>query len=202
MTPHDIQLAETFVLRFNTPAARQGAPGARQDERVDFQFPPRVTSDSRSSSWSEGMQRGDEPITDFQTSGPRMITIAWCYIVEAQTNGRGGWSRERIKSQVLKVRGYYARLRENAKAGGGESRDALIVRLKMWMIGGATEMTAYLKSVDVKYGETMLGAGNQAYPLRTDITAEVRLWSKADIDKEQQVVDVKGLAEALPVDWY
>ncbi len=68
-------------------------------------------------------------------------------------------------------------------------------------------MSFRIKSVDVKHSETIVthcsnGAApnvKEAYPLRTDITAEMRLWTKGGA---QQTESLNGLRETEEINWY
>jgi len=203
-----------FELAYPFPApGAPGRPGA--SKRIDFQFPPKITSDGRKGSWEEGELRGVEPIAVFKTSGAREISIKWTYIVDG-----GDWTSEVVSNNVKKLRGYFAQIKGEGGQPTPGAREGLIVKFKMWRHGDPRDaMTARIKAIDVKHGETIVcdnvdgrrGAAGGAncgsafiFPLRTDITVDLRLWSQGSAaqsgDKPHQ--DLQKLEPSTPPLWY
>lgn len=184
-TEFDKALADAVTLRFNN------------GPQIAFQFPPRITGDSRRGDWKEENVPGTEPVAVFEKSGPREIALTWAYIVDG-----GTWNTSLVAQQVKTMRGYFARTRDPNIQGYRN----LIVFFRMWNHGGNNEMSARIKSVDVKHSETIVsscvnGVPNikDAYPLRTDITIELRLWTKGG---QVATVDIEGLKQTEEVNWY
>lgn len=177
-----------------------------QDTRlkVDFQFPPKVTSDSRRGTWDEPELRGSEPISNYTTSGAREISMSWTYIVEDRAEKGSGWTVQKIAQNIRNLRGYFSRVRAR-----GDQRN-LIVEFGMWahtaMLDGGYSGSDYratcrIKSVNVKHGPSLIvptygniqtqlssaAPSNKdllnntipfiAYPLRTDVSIDLRLWT-------------------------
>lgn len=187
LTQHDIDLAGSFIFTFSNTQA-----GA--DEPLEFQFPPKISSDGRRGRWEEQERRGREPLATFSTSGPREITLTATYIV----GGTPGWDVKRIHKQLLLARGYFARMRDLKN----NTRN-LICKINMWGIGGADTMTCRLTNIGVKYSDTIVGVGGEAHFLRTDLTLDIRLWTKGgDAEAGEKVVDVPGLRDFESKDWY
>jgi hypothetical protein len=179
LTGHDTDLASTFVLSFSDAG------------RVLFQFPPKISSDNRKGTWEEGEQRGKEPFATFSTSGPREITIATTYIAD----GSPDWTATKIHQQILAVRGYFARVRmANATRN-------LVCTLQMWGIGGPKAISCRITNISVKYGETLVGNSKNAFPLRTDLTLDVRIWTSGATAYEA-LVKVDGLKLLEDPAWY
>lgn len=173
---HDLKLAEHCLLILKTG-------------RVLFQYPPSILSDGRRATWVEADMPGREPTASIQTSGPREISLSWTYIVDAANNG---WTTEKIAKQVHLIRGYFAQIRDN-----GDQRN-LIVWLRYGLYGAQQPTTCRIKDVNVKHSETMIipnGDVSKAFPLKTDIVAELRLWNQTDVE------DLGGLADITP-EWY
>jgi len=208
-TSMDTKLCEAVELSFQEPLFGSN--------KVEFQFPPKMTSDSRKGSWSEGDLRGVEPVAEYETSGPREMSLSWTYIVDG-----GKWTTTRIAQNIRRVRGYFAQVRAS-----GDSRN-LICRFKMWSVGGLPLqengspglkiMTCFLKSVDVKHGETIIVPDStftpaflntsvktqdvsQAFYLRTDVTIDLRQWSMGSKDQDP-IVKKKDLVPVAPPEWY
>jgi hypothetical protein len=177
--------------------------------RVEFQFPPKVITDRRVGEWEEGRLPGAEQAAGFKVSSGREITLKWTYIVDSdltlgETLGQSShvvpWDINRITRNVRNIRGYFARVRSNAGM-----RSALVIKLRLWCVGGANEVSGRIKSIDVKYGDTMVypsGSYNNAYYLRTDITADVRLWLSADDEVSEATQHVPHMVFNLDPSWY
>lgn len=163
---------------------------------VKFQFPPKITSDSRKGEWKEGSLRGFEPVATFDKSGPREMTLTFTYIVDGWK-----WTTGVISDQVMDLRRYFARVRENKSDYRG-----LIVYFKMWYHGGTRAATCRFKGIDVKHSETIVapvGFPERAYPLRTDVTLDLRLWAQgADVDGKQPTQNLSGLDKNTLPGWY
>jgi hypothetical protein len=84
------------------------------------------------------------------------------------------------------IRAYYTNI---AIAG---TDDPLIVYIRMAGIGGQDEMTARIKSVGVKYGETYVND----FPLRSELTIDFAIW--AENNQELDADDVKAIKAATP----
>ena len=202
-TRADTLLASRAVLRLSDPAENKfgpvkGCDGTEAGRNIEFQFPPKITGDNRKGNWAEEDLRGKEPISVFATSGPREITMTWTYVVDSFDKINGAWTIDRITKNIRNLRGYFPRVR-NPKS----SRENLIIEFYIWCIGGKRKIAARIKAVNVKYGETMVFPPNwstKGFPLRTDITIDVRLWTKGGI-KDEEDQDVLKLKDLTP-DWF
>lgn len=175
---HDTDLAQAVVLQLGSGS------------KIEFQFPPRMVSDNRSGTWKEKEMPGKEPNATFRLSGAREMTLAWTYIVDGQT-----WSTDKIAKNVKALRGYFAKVRGASVPGKN-----LIVKFKMWLVGGKDTMSCRIRSITVKHSDTIVGQGDNAYPLRTDITVDLRLWTKANQDGKH-IPDIPLNNDITP-DWY
>lgn len=222
-TPHDIALCNSDEMYLKLTETDK--EGGTKLTPIEFQFPPRFPSDNRRGTWSEGELRGVEPIAVFSTSGPRIITMNWTYIVDGNS-----WTVWRIQKNISTLRGYWSRIKNK-----GGDRKNLVVHLKMWDFGGIDDMTARITSVDVKRSDTLVSyykddalnsplgrrfftqeertpnsaagarlALHDNYSLRTDVSVDLRLWTRSNAvdEKANDVVDLPGLVHDLPVDWY
>lgn len=193
-TAHDLALRNECVL--SIPVA--GGAGMRQ---VKFQFPPKILSDNRRGSWNETERRGTEPIAVFETSGAREITLTWTYIIDG-----GRFSPSIVSDEIHLVRGYFANVRDR-----DASQRNLVCFFKYILYGGREAWSARIKSVDVKHGDTIVtssaGVGPQggnavaaSFPLRTDITVDLRLWTKGGAGEKVQDLDKLKPQEVF--EWY
>jgi hypothetical protein len=188
-TGHDIALRRACTLII--PVLGQG------DHAVKFQFPPRILSDNRRGTWGEGEQQGTEPIAVFKTSGPREITLSWTYIAAG-----GEFTPTVIANEVHYIRGYFASVRDRK-----ERQRNLVCYFKYILFGSQNSWTARINSIDVKHGDTIVTEiGDRAFradasfPLRTDITVDLRLWTKGGADEKTQ--DLQPLKPNEVFEWY
>jgi hypothetical protein len=166
----------------------QGAePPGREWVDIEFQFPPKVLTDGRKGNWFEGeLTGGKEPVAAFKTSGPRQLSLSWVYIVDSFEANSTSWNIERITRNIRTLRGYFANARWQGNVTGRSARDGLVVQFWAWCIGGSRPMSGRIIGIDVKYGETLVyppagtteSGSTSAFPLRTDITVDFRLWTK------------------------
>ena len=181
---------------------KQPGVGSGDNEFVDieFQFPPKVLTDGRKGNWFEGeLTGGKEPVAVFKTSGPRQLSLSWTYIVDSFKADSTSWNIERITRNIRTLRGYFANARARGDGSVYGARDGLVVEFWAWCIGGSTPISARIVGIDVKYGETMVfppasnteSGGTSAFPLRTDITIDFRLWTKLlyAVNKQTGMVD-------------
>lgn len=187
-TAYDLALCDSAVLRFT------------DNTKIEFQYPPKISGDNRKGDWREGDMRGTEPVAVFEKSGPREITLTWTYIVDG-----GKWTTDKIAGQVRLIRGYFARVRDT----NNQNVRNLVLYLKLWQLlptdNQAQEASCRIKGVDVKHSDTLISqAGDgpdidSTYPLRTDITIDLRLWTKGGPAETQ---DLEGIRTAEHVNWY
>jgi hypothetical protein len=189
-TPADLDLCGAVTLRFEAGAGQRAFT-------IPFQFPPKIITDSRKAEWNEKSLYGTEPVATLARTGPREISLVCTYIVDG-----GKWNTELIARTVRRIRGYVARIRQ------GDDQRNLVVTFSMWLHGGGDEepMSCRIRGVDVKHSETQVipfaaggGSPHQAYPLRTDITLDLRIWTKGGPAKVQ---DLPGLRADEPPEWY
>lgn len=188
-TPFDKGLAGAAYFQMNL-----------DPDPIVFQFPPKILSDGRKGDWKEENIPGAEPVAVYQKSGPREITLTITYIVDG-----GEWTTDRISDTVKRIRGYFARTRDL-----GANQRALIVLAKFWNYGDPDHpMTFRIKGVDVKHSETLVTHCTntnakttnyeRAFPLRTDITIDLRLWTKGGT---KEVQNFAGLELKEHPKWY
>lgn len=198
LTLLDSRLARDVTFQF-----RSKGLGTKSGFNVRFQFPPRILSDSRKGDWVEGPLRGDEPVAVYATSGAREITMAWTYIAGAKgfggletADGQMLFTPYIISRQLQGLRGYFSGARRKVSFDQN-----LVVYFRMWYHTGVDIFTCRLRSIDVVYSNCLvndvnefrnvqegrdqahkknpqIGNPTRTYALRTDITVDMRLWSK------------------------
>lgn len=180
--------------------------------KIDFQFPPKITSDSRSATWDESGIVGREPIANIVTPGPRVLSMNFSYLVEAignertnqisragdPINGNNVWTIQRIRTQLNRLRGYFL--------GNNDSTySPWVIKLKYdWITGRGGEfdyLTFRMSDVNVKYSDTLVGNREYGYfPKSCDVTIDLKMWTKggkesndSNDDNDNVVQRVNGL---------
>lgn len=166
---------------------------------VQFQYPPRINSDSRKIKWETTQDYAGmtEPITIYSSSSPREISLSFTYIFNKLSMNGVTWNAQAIQRNVRLIRGYFQRVKKQ------ERQRNLAVWLRLWGIGGTNrEMTARMTNMDIKYSETLIKERNDidpvgliplptpkgddkpiaparlAFPFKTDITMTLCLWTQ------------------------
>jgi hypothetical protein len=171
LTENDRRLARS--VRFQIGTGEFINRDDPREGRVSFQFPPKILSDSRSGSWDEGGAKGIlgmEPFKVFTSANERTFALSWSYIID---NAPGAtWDSIRVKNEINRIRGYFSNLLSDRTTA---NQNKLIVNFNYPLYTGPKTWTCRVTSVDVKYGDCLVTDGF-VHPLRTDITADMRLW--------------------------
>jgi len=197
---------------------------------VQFQYPPRINSDSRKIKWetTQDLAGMTEPITIYSSSSPREINISFTYIFNKLSMNGVIWNAQAIQRNVRLVRGYFQRVKQQ------ERQRNLGIWLRLWGIGGTRrEMTARMTNLDVKYSETLIKESSMAkpeetkplvggkedgrsvaperlaFPFKTDLTMTLCLWTQgAALDINDDPVNFSPLnqlgflEEGITREWY
>lgn len=192
--------------------------GLPQEGHVYFQYPPKITAHGRKGNWTEEDSSSNQPIVTYKSSDPVNISLSFSYILTNQPGANASrikvWNYEAIKKQLTVLRGYFEVMvnfragKGAGQTGGGGGPNPLLIECNFWRIGGKDKVTARMKSVDVKYSDTMIMPQTyvnddsniefpeDAFPYRTDVNVELSL-----ITREVNPVP-RNMTEFLPQDWY
>lgn len=210
-TPQDLRLCRAVIFQMKGKPSPPGSDGQTTGGKIEFQFPPKITSDSRKGDWSETDKPGSEPTFEYKKSGAREISMNWTYVIDG-----GKWTVGKVTANIRQLRGYFAQSR-NPKS----DHEDLVIKFEMWSVGGTgggqRDMTCLIKNVDVKYGETIIsppgstltraGVANrelrQSFFLRTDISVDLRIWTMGEGEGGGDVLEkVDSLYKRLDPAWY
>lgn len=149
---------------------RQRSRSGRNNSTVNvkFQFPPIVKSDNKTVNWKEVDLRSAEPFAYFMGAKAREILFKWTYIV-THTDG-GEWDIETISSLVKNIRGYFYQ----------SVSDNLIVDFYVYDVVGDSKsgsMSFRSDGINVDHSDTVIKDGDKYYPLRTDLSMKLKLWT-------------------------
>jgi hypothetical protein len=161
-------------------------------KEVEFQFPPRVKSDSNSSTWEEQDLWSIEPLKIHHGSSGRRISMEWEYLASDPK-----WTVTEINTQLRNLRSYFFEFSRKTypvaavKCGG--------------VIPIATKFR--IMDVNVAYSDELIdngGIGPLHYKVTTTLelaTNLSKLGTPTDAEKEQEKLNVQPLGKAQ-FDWY
>ena len=161
----------------------------------------------------------------FKTSKARDISVEWTYVVTG-----GEWGIAGVEEQVKLVRGWFymnvARVlggnntnvvwhggwQGSAAAPAAGDWSGMIVRIKAYNVlgnpdSGEKTFSFRLMDVSVKHSDTLICEGKtKAYPLKTDISLKLRLWSCGQdiLDPDKKLIEMPELCDVskLTREWY
>lgn len=194
---HDVNVSNSVLFSMVSYTDIPLAPTWVADD-IEFQFPPKILSDNRSANWNEGNLPGNEPVANYQTSSAREMSLSFTYMVDDYSTSipgkvpNGTWSIGRIKKQLVKLRGYFSQLKNN------DLRRAQLIYFRYPLYTGYETWSCRMKSVNIKHGETIVGTPrlvtSGVFPLRTDVTIDLRLWTTGTTsDEANQIQEIQGL---------
>lgn len=166
---------------------------------IDFQFPPKLTSDSKTKSWYEihNPASWEEIVVNKGAKG-REVTLKWTYI-----NDGGVWTGDKISKMVRTIRSYfYITIKDDTLP---------IIELGLYEVvppGGGRFATFRGKTISVSYGDSLIqDATGLTYPLKTEISLNMQLITRV---AEQRIGTRSGksqyrftnLPDHPPQEWY
>lgn len=175
------------------------------DVPLEFQFPPRVTADSKNSNWREREVITYEPIAIFMGSGPRNINIEFEYVVTGEQ-----WSGEKITRIAQAVKSYFYRSVQNTVRFSGDEEGAIgpaitIRKLYGAVYGGASTVnsTWRLLQVDVSYSDTLVFEAQSYWPLKTKISMSCASYTQiGGFNEDPKMGAASNLEEFPRPSWY
>lgn len=167
----------------------------KQYQKITFQFPPHISSDTKGAAWKEIQSRQAEPISIFYGGTPRTFDLKWTYIVDYQPRNDIVWTVYAVSQQVKSIRSYFYNMAGNAVAIRFRAYD--IVGESGGKSSGNDYWTFRSDSVSMTYSDTLIRSTdkeedpNRTYPLRTDITMQMKFFVNGTLD-DWASKDVEG----------
>lgn len=159
---YDIDAREKFVLSMWSGGVKSG--------KVDLQFPPKITSDSKRANWKEQFANGYEEIATWMGAYARNVSIEFDYVV---------WG----KFDVEKIRKSCRDIKLHLYVGGGKTMSKAPAKDKFPMITVDGWKVLYehpqfrVLDINLKYGKEYVGSGNNWWPQHTKISLKCKLVS-------------------------
>jgi hypothetical protein len=153
-------------------------------EDVKFQFPPRITDDSKIANWKEDEKATFEPLVTWMGSSARKISIEITYIVTGEE-----FTTKTIAEITRQFKAYFYR---SIKSGS----NVPIIKLRMYE-HNPQETDFRLNDVSISYGETLIQDGAGIFPLLTKIKLGASLITQ--VNKKQQIPNLRNTP---PKEWY
>jgi hypothetical protein len=186
----------------------RGFRGATKTDLIEFQFPPKITTDSKTGLWNKENITGYEPMAWWSGAESRSIVMVSQWVVYGEK-----WTTSKISKIARDLKGHLY------LPGVAFSDRAPFVKLKMYNIvpesGGLS--TWRMMNVSFKYSEEMVGVDDNAWPLHTECTMNLELFTNAGRVKVQDsgltlssigekksklVQKVPGLPDSVAQEWY
>jgi hypothetical protein len=169
-------------------------------ELVEFQFPPKITGDSRRITFETGKDKGmgRDPILKYGGNTSRDFTMQVEYVVEHSDSKLPAnkpedfntdvasllelrWNIDRIKYNINLLRGYFTSFKDTTT---GQS--AYGARFKHTLITGVNWSGVVLKGFSTTYEGPLIGDNpRSAMPLKTTITVEMSTLTGRSADLNQ-----------------
>lgn len=154
-------------------------------EDVKFQFPPKITDDTKTANWQDDDKASFEPLVTWMGSGARRITIDITYVVTG-----GQWTTKTISEITRQFKAYFYRTIQSGK-------NVPIIKLKMYE-HLPQEADFRLHDVGISYGETLIqDEAGSIFPLLTKIKLSASLITQV-VNKQK----VPNLKSTPPQEWY
>jgi hypothetical protein len=201
LIPYDQTLIDAVKIEFQpTPQPISGYPGASNTQvqagndfggvafdslDLPLQFPPRITSDSKSAIWQENDKGSFEPLLVFFGSHARKVTIEVVYIAD------GNFTTEDIANATKTVKAYfYAGIQDN---------DPVPVVKIVFYNHMDKELPADFRLIDVNitHEGAIITDGSGSFPLVTKMTITAALITQ--VNSSQEIPD---LQKTPPPQWY
>ena len=153
---------------------------------IEFQFPPKISHETNSSSWRETDILAIELLRIFRGSVGRRITVEWEYIASGSV-----WTGSRIASNLRFLKSYFFEFK---------FQQYPVVQFKYTLIV-PEPMNFRLRDLNINYGPELV---NGYYPLYTKVVATLELATRVSSPESPEdlpKVNVPPLQEVQSM-WY
>lgn len=146
---------------------------------INFQFPPIISSDSKSASWDPRDVKSYEPLMIWNGATARKITLTYTYIVVESNEGENGFKTgtpKFIRDQLQSIKGYFYRDMVGTTGSGFIPH----VRLKCYShIDGTSGLSTWiLDNVQINPSGPVIKDGQDTLHLKNEVTLSMMLISQ------------------------
>ena len=166
--------------------------------KVKFQFPPRITTESKTSNWKEKDIAAFEPYKVYRGAGPRSITLEFEYIA----TGSGDFTAQKIARYLREIKEYYYR------ANILDQKEKYpVFQLKAWDVvpGNVAIANFRLHNLTINYSSSMVRFSAErslvSFPLHTAVTMSLALATNISIDGTKVRQSSKPLGP-MQTEWF
>ena len=188
LTTHDKRLAESAQLI-----------NVLTKKRIPFQFPPRITSETKSTNWQEKNQRSFEPVKVYDGSTARAITLEFEYIA----TGSDEFSAQKIARYLRELKEYYYK----AVVSGPEEKQYPTFQVGIYDIVPSSITKAHfrLHNLTINYSSEIISFSAErslvSFPLHTSVTLGLELVTNLSFEGTEPKEKVSPL-EAMKPEWF
>jgi len=162
---------------------------------IPFQFPPRITGDGKSMSWTKTGKMLYEPLAIYGGAESRKIDIAATYLVTNHTNKKGfKWNVANIEKTLRAYKQYfYVSIFEGAKYFP-------IFKVRIYhSVQGPSDWRS--TGVSIKPGSELIKQDNKILPMFHEVSLSLELQTNIDKAGKKQVPHF-NLKPKPPPEWY
>lgn len=157
------------------------------DERIIFQFVPKIVNESNGTEWEIKNQGSFQPIKYIKTGSGRKLTMEWEYIATD-----GVFTPSKIAAQIRKTKVNFYEFTVGSYPA---------YRLSYGELTGPRP--AYFRGMDINitYSPELVLNGDTVFPLHTKISLGLELATNGSFKGEDEKMDVEPLPGVI-LDWY
>jgi len=203
LTKNDQSIIDSVVFEYSKepPPVSGFGEGSDSSNKIEFQFPPKVLSDTKSSNWEHEPFFTFEPVSIYVGSEPRAIQIQAEYII---TNS-GGWTVDKVINMTHRAKSYFYRGFKSAGSTNFNKLPVVFLTIYGHAFGGNPKSSWRVMGINISHGEEIFSdpIGNKLkFPIYTKIIWDLKLITKIGFNQKDAKQDIEGLPLKPLFNWY
>jgi hypothetical protein len=179
-------MADSSLVQIDRIAVSKIRFKLNNGHEIRFQFPPKITQESNSSTWEEKDLWAIEPLYIHKGSSGRKITMKWEYVATDPS-----WDAQRIGNMLRDLKSYFFEFKRELYPVAEVSFGTVIPI--------PTNFRIY--DVSIAYSDELIN-NNGIHPLHTTVTVSLGLATKVnESTTKESKLEVPPLGDAIP-QWY